>query len=115
MNLLLKQMKNTIQLEMLNWWSIYTPSGSGVADKQMSDDTFNEQEWEALETTAIDHAVAQFEIPPIVNPGGGAIGLNCRGSRGWEIIGTCRSSSGVTGVGSTGSGGRGGGVGGRIP
>ena len=67
MNLLLKQMKNTIQLEMLNWWSIYKPSWSGVADKQMSDDTFNEQEWEAVETTAIDHAVAQFEIPPIVN------------------------------------------------
>ena len=60
-------MKNTIQLEMLNWWSIYKPSGSGVADKQMSDDTFNEQEWEAVETTAIDHAVAQFEIPPIVD------------------------------------------------
>ena len=33
----------------------------------MSDDTFNEQEWEAVETTAIDHAVAQFEISPIVD------------------------------------------------
>ena len=33
----------------------------------MSDDTFNEQEWEAVETTAIDHAVAQFEIPPKVD------------------------------------------------
>ena len=32
----------------------------------MSDNTFNEQEKEAVETTAIVHADAQFEIPCIL-------------------------------------------------
>ena len=42
----------------------YEPSGSG--ETEMSDITFNEQEKEAVETTAIVHAMAQFEIPCIL-------------------------------------------------
>ena len=42
----------------------YEPSGSG--ETEMSDITFNEQEKEAVGTTAIAHAMAQFEIPCIL-------------------------------------------------
>ena len=42
----------------------YEPSGSG--ETEMSDITFSEQEKEAIETTAIVHAMAQFEIPCIL-------------------------------------------------
>ena len=38
----------------------------GETDEQMSDNTFNAQEKEAVETTAIIPGTAQFEIPCIL-------------------------------------------------